>query len=100
MSAVVALGLLEDGRVVDACEDEVALCEVRLVLLALLDRGVSGGEVFVAGEALHRLLVEISVRHRVADDRDPLTVLPQQLGDPAGRLALSRASPDRADGDD
>ena len=36
------LGRLQDRRVVDPREDEVALGEVRLVLLALLDRPVSG----------------------------------------------------------
>ena len=63
------LGPLEDRGVVDAREDEVPLGEVRLVLLALLDRAVVRVEVLVALEALDRLLREIAVRHRVTEHR-------------------------------
>ena len=44
------LGGLQDRAVVDAGEDEVALGEVRLVLLALLDRAFGGVEILVAAK--------------------------------------------------
>ena len=59
------LGRVEDRRVVDPGEDDVALGQVRLVLLALLDRAVVGGEVLVAAEALDGLLRQVAVRHRM-----------------------------------
>ena len=90
----------EDGAVVDPGEDEVPLGEVRLVLLALLDRAVGGVEVLVALEALHGLLRQVAVGHRVAQDGDALARLAEQAGDVARRLALARAGAHRADGDD
>ncbi len=48
------LGRLQDRRVVDPREDEVALGEVGLVLLALLDRAVGGVEVLVASRSAGR----------------------------------------------
>ena len=91
------LGGLEDRCVVDAGEDEVALGEVRLVLLALLDRAVGVLEILVALEALDDLLRQVAVRHRVAENGDALAVVPEQLGDAARRLALARARADGAD---
>jgi hypothetical protein len=73
---------------------------VGLVLLALLDRRVRRFEVGVVGEALHSLLREVAVGHRVAEDGDTLAVLSQQRCDVAGRLALPGARSHRADGDD
>ena len=94
------LGGLEDRRVVDAREDEVALGEMRLVLLALLDRAVGGLEILVALEALDDLFRQVAVRHRVAEHGDALAVLAEQLRDPARRLALARARAHGADRDD
>ena len=93
------LGGLQDRGVVDAGEDEVPLGEVRLVLLALLDRAVGGVEVLVAREALDDLLREVAVGHGVPEDCDALPVVAQELSDPAGRLALPRAGADGADRD-
>ena len=70
---------------------------MRLVLLALLDRAVGGLEIFVALEALDDLLREVAVRHRVAEDGDALAVVPEELGDAPGRLALARARTHGAD---
>ena len=94
------LGRLEDRRVVDAREDEVALGEVRLVLLALLDRAVGGVEILVAREALHGLLGQVAVGHRVAEHGDALAALAQEPGDVARGLALAGAGAHGADGDD
>ena len=60
------LGALEDGAVVDAGEDDVPLGEMRLVLLALLDRRVGGLEILVALEPLNGLFPQVAVRHGVA----------------------------------
>ena len=94
------LRLREDRRVVDAGEDEVPLGEMRLVLLALLDRRVGGGEVVVVSEALHDLHAEVAVRHRVSEHGDALAVLAENLRDAAGRLALAGARAHGAHGDD
>ena len=65
-------GLLEDGGIVDAGVHDRAFVDVRLVLLALLERALVLVEIFVAAEPLHRLAGEIAVRHRVTDDDDAL----------------------------
>ena len=44
---------------------------------------VRGVEIFVALEALHGLLRQVAVRHRMAQDGDALAGLAQQLGDAA-----------------
>ena len=67
------------ARVVDAREDEVALGEVRLVLLALLDRRVGRVEILVALEALDGLLRQVAVGHRVPQHGHALARLAQQL---------------------
>jgi hypothetical protein len=95
-----ALGRAEDRLVVDAGEDEVALGEVRLVLLALLDRAVGRVEVLVALEPLHRLPCEVAVGHGVAEDGDAPPRVVQERGDPSRRLALPRARANGADRDD
>ena len=64
------LGEREHGRAVDAGEDDVALREMGLVLLALLDRALGRVEIRVAREALDGLPLQVAVGHRVADDRD------------------------------
>ena len=66
ITSACVLGEVEDLRVVDAGEDDVAGCDVRLVLLALLDRALGGLEILVALEALRYLLREVAVRHRMA----------------------------------
>ena len=69
-TSALGLGGAQDVLVVDAREDEAPGVEVRLVLLALLDRGLVAVEVRVRLEALDALRDEVAVRHRVADDRD------------------------------
>ena len=93
------LGPREDGGVVDPGEDEVPLGQVRLVLLALLDRAVRGVEVLVALEALHGLLRQVAVRHRVPQDGDALPRLAQEVRDVPRRLALAGARAHGADRD-
>ena len=78
----------EDRRVVDTGEDDVALGDVRLVLLALLDCRVGRVEVAVALESLDGLLRQVAVWHRVAQDGDALAGAAQDGRDVAGRLAL------------
>ena len=87
----------EDALVVDACEDEVALREMRLVLLTLLDRRVGRLEILVALEPLYGLLRQIAVRHGMAQHRDALPGFAEQFCDAPCRLALARARTDRAD---
>jgi hypothetical protein len=94
------LSPLEDGAVVDPREDEIALGEMGLVLLALLDGGVGGFEILVPLEALEGLLREVAVRHRMAQDCDALACTAKQRGDMARRLALAGAGSHSADGDD
>jgi len=89
----------QDAFVVDAGEDEVARGEMGLVLLALLDCRVRRLEILVALEALHGLLREIAVRHRMAQHGHPLAGVVEEFGDPPSRLALARARADRADRD-
>ena len=73
---------------------------MRLVLLALLDGRVGRVEVLVTLESLDGLLRQVAVGHRVAQNGDALAGAAQDGGDVAGRLALARAGPHRADGDD
>ena len=94
------LGLAEDGLVVDAGVDDDALVDVGLVLLALLDRALVLVEVGVGGEALDLLLDQVAVGHGVPDGDHPAALLLEDRGDPAAGLALARAGPDGADGDD
>ena len=55
-------GRSQDPLVVDAGKDEIALGEVRLVLLALLDGRIGCVEVLVALEPLHGLPRQVAVR--------------------------------------
>jgi hypothetical protein len=73
---------------------------VRLVLLALLDRGVVALEVIERPVPLYALRLEVAVGHRVADGDHPFAGLPQRLRDRPGRLALARTRAYGADGDD
>lgn len=70
-------GAGEDGGVIHAGEDHVTVIEVRLVLLALLDGGLVQVEVGVAAEALHGLLAQIAVGHRMAHHDDAPAQLAQ-----------------------
>ena len=83
------LGGGQDLGVVDPGEHEVSLREVRLVLLALLNRAVVRIEILVALEPLHHLFRQVAVRHGMAEDSDPLSVLPEEAGNVACRLALA-----------
>ncbi len=94
------LGEVEDAGIVDAGEDDVARADVRLVLLALLDRARSRIEIREACEALHRLALEVAVGHGMAQDGDLQPLLPEQAGQPACRLRLAHARAHGADGDD
>ncbi len=94
------LGRVQDRAVVDPGEDEVALAEMRLVLLALLDRAFGRVQILVAREALDGLLGEVAVGHRVAEDGDLVPGIAQDRGDVTGRLALAGAGANGADGDD
>ena len=87
----------QDALVVDAREDEVALGEMRLVLLALLDRRVRCLEILIALEPLYRLFRQIAVRHGMAQHGDALPGFAEQFGDAPSRLALARARADSAD---
>jgi hypothetical protein len=95
-----SLGAVEDRGVVDPGEDEVALGDMRLVLLALLDGRVGGVEVLVALEALDGLRGQVAVGHRMPQDGDALARLAQQARDVARGLALAGARAHRADRDD
>ena len=94
------LRLGEDRAVVDAGIDDDPLDDVGLVLLALLDGALVPVHVLERREALDLLLHEVAVRHRVPDDRELLAHLEQDVGHPAGGLALPAARADRADRDD
>ncbi len=96
----VALGPLENRRIVDARVDRRAHGDVGLVLLALLDRGLRSVEIRVAGEALHRLLLEVAVGHRMPDGGDAQSPLEQPADDEAGQSALAHARAHRADRED
>ncbi len=72
---------------------------MRLVLLALLDRGVVPDEVVERRVTLHTLRREIPVRHRMPDRHDPLARVLQRLDDRSRRLALARTGSDGADRD-
>ena len=95
------IGLLFGGTqnalVVDPGEDEVSFGEVRLVLLALLDRRVGCVEVLVSLEPLDRLSGQVAVRHRVSQHGDTLPGLAEQLRDLPRGLALARAGAYGAD---
>ena len=90
----------QDLGVIDPGEDEVPLCEVRLVLFALLDRAVVCIEILVALETLHDLFRQVAVGHRMTEDGDPFPVLSEEAGDVSRRLALARPGADCADGND
>ena len=83
--------------VIDACEDEVALGEMRLVLLALLDRRVCCLEIFIALEPLYRLLGQVAVGHGMAQHGNALPGFAEQFCDAPCRLALTGARADGAD---
>ena len=83
------LGLAEDRLVVYAGVDDPVGVDVRLVLLALLDRHFVLRQVVVGLEALHRLLRQVSVGHRMSDDHDLPAGSREQLGHPSTGLALS-----------
>ena len=93
------LGLAQDAAVVDARVDDDAGLDVRLVLLALLDRAVVPHEVVERLEPLAGLRREVAVGHRVAHRHDPQPQVAQQPGDVAGGLALAHARAHRGDGD-
>ena len=59
-----------DALEVDSREDDSTRRDVRLVLLALLDRAAPRVEVLERGESLHRLRCEIAVGHGVTNHRD------------------------------
>jgi hypothetical protein len=79
--------------------DDVADREMRLVLLALLDGAARAIEVFESREALHRLLREIAVRHRMTHDGDAQAARPEEPREGAADLRFPDARAHRADRD-
>ena len=94
------LGGPQDVLVVHAREDEAPGIEMRLVLLALLDRRLVAVQVRVGLVALAALRDQVAVRHRVADHRDLEALRLEQRRHVAAGLALAAAGADRADRDD
>lgn len=94
------LSFSEDAAVVDTGINGGSLLDVHLVLLALLDGDLVLLEVGVAGEALDRLLCEVTVRHRVTDGDWLQSRVAEQLCDVPRRLALAAPSAHGDDGDD
>src|SRR5439155_10613983 len=90
------LRLLQDGAVIDAGIDDRAVLEVRLVFLAFFDGALVPVEVLEGGEALHALLHEIAVGHRVTHRHDAPPLVEELPADAARRLALARAGAHRA----
>ena len=73
---------------------------MRLVFLALLGRAARRIEIGQGGEALHALLREIAIGHRMAQDGDAHAALAQPTRQPARDRRLAAAGPHRRDGDD
>ncbi len=94
------LGLTEDRLIVDPGVKDPARVEMRLVLLALLDRGLVAVQVRVRREALDALLDQVAVRHRVADHHDLQTLRLEQARKVPGGLALAGPGARGARGDD
>ena len=61
---------IEDAGIVDSSIDQVADCEVRLIVLALLYGALRFIEVGHDFESLDRLTLEVAVGHRMADRHD------------------------------
>jgi hypothetical protein len=95
----VVLGPVQDPAVVHAGVHDHALADRLLVLFALLDGRAAGVDVGQGGEPLHPHPLQVAVRHRVADQRDPEAGVQQQPADPAAGLALAGAGAHRGDGD-
>ena len=93
------LRLLQDRSVVDARVDDGPRHDVRLVLLAFLDRAVVAVEVRELRVPLHALRREVPVRHRVADGDHTLAGRLEGSRDRAGGLRLPDAGSHRGHGD-
>src|SRR6476661_1260634 len=78
------LRLLQDRSVVDPRVDDGPRHDVRLILLAFLDRAVVAVEVGELGVPLHALRREVPVRHRVANGDHTLAGRLEGPGDRAG----------------
>ena len=85
------LRLFEDRSVVDARIDDGPRHDVRLVLLAFLDRALVTVQVRELGIPLHALRGQIPVRHRVPHGDDALARRLEGLRDRAGGLRLPDA---------
>ena len=93
------LGAREDLAIVNARVDDVSSRDVRLVLLALLDRAIGGVEIGARGEALHPLAREIAVGHRMAQHGRAQAAAAQMLREKAGHLGLAAPRAHGADRD-
>ena len=88
------LGTSENGGVVDAREHDAAGRDVRLVLLAFLDRAVGSIEIPRRRKALYRLALEIAIRHRMAQHGRSKSDRSQAARQPARDLALTDTGAD------
>ena len=93
------LGLAQNRLVIHAGVDDDAPVNVRFVLLALLDGAVVLIQVGVSGKALHGLLHQIAVGHRMPDHHDLLAHLLQHVANVAGGLGFAGAGTDSANRD-
>ena len=73
---------------------------MRLVLLPLFNGDIVAIQVAVAGETLHALRYQVSIRHGMTNDDWFLPQLLESVGDEARRLALARPRSNGTDGDD
>ncbi len=94
------LGLLQDCPVVHPSVYHNPAVHVGLILLPLLDGAFMPVQVLEGGEPLDRLLLQVAVRHGVADHDDPSAPGLQQGSHPPGSLTLPRPRSDGADGYD
>jgi len=72
---------------------------MRLVLLALFNGHPVVVQIGIVCEALDSLLGQVTVRHGVPDYRHPVAQAAQDIGHPAGGLALAAARPHGAHAD-
>ena len=93
------LRLAEDLFVVHSRIHHGSFADVRFVLFALLNGALLQVEVLHGGEALHRLLRQITVRHGVPNHDWPSTLLAQFFGDQARDRALAASGSHCAHGD-
>jgi hypothetical protein len=92
-------GLTNDHFVIDTGVNHDSRIDVRLVLLALLDRAFVLVEIAQRGEALAGLFGEVAVRHGMTDRHHLLAHRLKHLGDPASGLRFPATGANGTDGD-